>query len=293
MHKRGIKQMMSESFDLFKGVQVQFLDIHMWQWDKEPVSKENIIEINHCYQGRYECEFEDNSFYYLGEGNLAISRLAAKKKRSGFPVGVYKGFNILINLDNLDDKFIELLDEFYIDTDKLLKKWKKLSNCKIIDEAPMISHIFTEIYNEEKRNHLGYIKLKVVELLMFLQNHNSGSEKTHQHFSRNQVEKVKHIKEHLEENLEEELTLEELSKDHNISESSIKRCFQAIYGKTPNQYRKEFRMQTAAKLLVETDRNISDIGMDMGYLNSSKFSTAFHSVMNMTPSEYRNEKKYQ
>lgn len=282
--------MFSKSYSIYPGVKITLLDIHMYHYDKEIASGGNVIEINHCYQGRYECEFEGDCFYYMGEGNLFVSRLSATKIHQGFPIGYYAGMNILIDLDQCDQRFIALMTEFGIDYMQLIERWKTILPCKIFEESKEISHIFDELYDPDNMNNPDYMKLKVLELLMFFQNHQEKMKHTQLHFAKVQVKKVKQIKSSLETDLESEITLADLAEQYQISESSIKRCFHAIYGMSPSQYRKRFRMQTAARLLIETEQNVADIGMQVGYLNPSKFANAFSDVMHLSPKEYRIEK---
>ena len=52
-------------------------------------------------------------------------------------------------------------------------------------------------------------------------------------------------------------------------------------------YLREYRLQTAQKLLAETDASIAEIAHRVGYENPNKFSSAFRQVFGMTPTEYR------
>lgn len=47
------------------------------------------------------------------------------------------------------------------------------------------------------------------------------------------------------------------------------------------------RLRELFRELYETEESIAGIGMRVGYSNPSKFSAAFQSVMNHTPSAYR------
>ena len=50
-------------------------------------------------------------------------------------------------------------------------------------------------------------------------------------------------------------------------------------------------MHRAAQLLRQSDKKISEIALEMGYQNPSKFSEAFHAVIGCRPSAYRKVKK--
>jgi AraC-like DNA-binding protein len=53
------------------------------------------------------------------------------------------------------------------------------------------------------------------------------------------------------------------------------------------EYVKEVRIGLAAKMLIETEKSITQICFDSGYNNLANFNHYFKSIMNCTPSEYR------
>ena len=56
-------------------------------------------------------------------------------------------------------------------------------------------------------------------------------------------------------------------------------------------FQKEYKIQMAAQLLLTTQLSISEIAGKIGYSNPNKFSSAFRSIIGMSPREYRNAKK--
>lgn len=50
-------------------------------------------------------------------------------------------------------------------------------------------------------------------------------------------------------------------------------------------------MQTAQKLLLETELSVAEIANQVGYENPNKFSTAFKSMYEITPTQFRNNVK--
>ena len=66
-------------YDIFSGVQLMVVDFAIESCFRGS-GKENVIGINHCEKGRYECAFDNKSYIYLGEGDIAInSQLYARK----------------------------------------------------------------------------------------------------------------------------------------------------------------------------------------------------------------------
>ena len=82
-------------------------------------------------------------------------------------------------------------------------------------------------------------------------------------------------------------TMDELSAKYDISVSALKQCFKGVYGTAIYTYMRNYRMDLAASMLIQTDEPVTVIAGKVGYTNSSKFSEAFKSVKGKTPLEYR------
>ena len=109
---------------------------------------------------------------------------------------------------------------------------------------------------------------------------------TTQYFSQ-QTELIKEIHQQLTEHLDQRFTIAELSKQYLINTSTLKEIFKAVYGQPIATYMKEFRVRQAMKLLRETNDTIADIASQVGYQTQGKFSSAFQSIVKMSPREYR------
>ena len=73
----------------------------------------------------------------------------------------------------------------------------------------------------------------------------------------------------------------------SISESECLRCFRSTIGTTPIQYLKHYRIQQAARLLMETNEKVSDIAAICGFQDMSYFSRTFRKIVGCVPTEYR------
>ena len=74
---------------------------------------------------------------------------------------------------------------------------------------------------------------------------------------------------------------------YGMSLTALKDCFKAVYGKPIHAFQREYKMQTATKLLVTTKLSIAEIAGMVGYENPNKFSAAFKEIIGQSPSEYR------
>ena len=85
------------------------------------------------------------------------------------------------------------------------------------------------------------------------------------------------------------LSLEELAAEVNMSVSTLERKFKKYFNTTPLKYIKNLRVEEACKLLLDLNKNLSEIALDVGFCDQSYFTKEFKKIMKMTPRQYRNK----
>ena len=83
------------------------------------------------------------------------------------------------------------------------------------------------------------------------------------------------------------LSLYSLGKEIGMSERHLGRLFRKCTGKTFRQYLREFRVDKAITLLLESEHDMKTIAGMVGYSDSSHFSRDFRDRMGCTPAEFR------
>ena len=280
-------QGMMTSYTVFDGVYIIYNDFHMRDVSLKVKSQPSIVEINHCREGRIECEYA-GEYLYIEEGDFVIAAKETKSNFEWFPLGHYHGVSIILDFDKISRGMEDLLKIFSIDIDVLKLKLCGGSKHFIMKNNESINHIFSELYNVHDAVKLDYFKVKVVELLLFLLPIDFV---THQekrpYFKKSQVDIVKKMTYDITTNLEEHYTIKELSLKYGMSLTTMKNCFKAIYGYPIYEYLREVRIQKSCILLRNTPYSIIEIANLVGYENPSKFAAAFKCIMGMTPSKYR------
>lgn len=99
--------------------------------------------------------------------------------------------------------------------------------------------------------------------------------------------KLKQITAAMARNLAEDFSLERLAAQAQLSKFHFSRLFKAATGRSPSRYQLDLRLNTARRLLRETDRSIIEIALEVGYRNPSRFAQLFRRETGLTPSEYR------
>lgn len=276
-----------ETYSLFPGIVLAFIDINLQNHEDVYVEERlssRLLQINHCFDGRYAYGVGDDKIIYFGKGDLCISVYELTKTVSDFPLGFYNGLEIFIDIDVANDYIKQFIPNF-----DLIEFYDGLKNAQgyvLLRSNDKIDHVIGELYDVDNRIKLSYYKLKCIELLLFFSITNFTA---HENISitKQQAEIVEDVKNELINDLESKITIEELASTHGIGKTTLKNCFKKVYGKPIFKWRKEYKLEYACKLIEEGSCTISEVSKKVGYSSPSKFTQAFKEYAGCTPSEYK------
>ncbi len=84
-------------------------------------------------------------------------------------------------------------------------------------------------------------------------------------------------------------TLERTALTVGLSPSYFSRLFHRVTGETFSDFLMRLRMETAARLLTESDLKLFEVALRAGYDNPKNFSRAFRGYYELTPTQYRDK----
>ncbi|MBO5019897.1 MAG: helix-turn-helix domain-containing protein [Clostridia bacterium] len=96
---------------------------------------------------------------------------------------------------------------------------------------------------------------------------------------------------YIKNNCSEPLRLDEIAYMVGYNPAYFSRIFKEFSGKKFTEYLKIARIEKAKFLLVDTGENISDIALQVGFSDKTKFFKAFKELVGSSPLEYRKSKK--
>lgn len=274
---------------VFPGVFLMYSDYHMRECISEFCTDANLLCVDHCREGRIEQEVRANAYSYLEAGDLRIDNRSRHCGRVSFPLCHYHGLSIGFELDEAAKGISETMKGFSVSIAELQKKYCREPVPYVIRGEPATQHIFSELYHVPTKIKKDYFRIKVLELLLYLDALELPEHKEERpYFYKSQVEKIKAIQTLLTQDLTRTYTMEELSRRFDIALTPMKKCFKSVYGSPVFTYMRTYRMNYAASLLKsEKDLKIAEIAGMVGYDSPSKFAAAFHQTMGKTPMEYR------
>lgn len=136
-----------------------------------------------------------------------------------------------------------------------------------------------------------YIEIKVIELLILYINEWTHSKNLPLQENQSEDERIskqmEQVKDLLLADLSETPGLKSLATAVGTNEYHLKVHFKAHFGKSVMAYLRGHKMELAKKLVLESDRKITDIAESLGYKYATHFSAAFKKHHGKLPKDFR------
>lgn len=274
-------------YNVLPGVAVAYHSVHMDQFDIGQTLQGNLVEIHHCQEGRIEQQFS-NGLFYLMPGDMSVAIRSRSVKQYRFPLRHYHGMTIAINVDEAPESFAEYLNGVEVRPMEIAQRLCQ-ERCSFVARSERyVEHIFSEMYSVPEIIRPGYLKIKVLELLMVLgEVLPADSRRVRKGLAPKQVELAQSVAEYLSQRMDSRVTIPELAKAFGVSETTMKATFKEVYGVPIYAFGRIQKMLRASQRLIHTQLSILEIASECGYDNGSKFAEAFRKVFGESPREYR------
>ncbi|WP_397474314.1 helix-turn-helix domain-containing protein [Pusillimonas sp.] len=102
-------------------------------------------------------------------------------------------------------------------------------------------------------------------------------------------ELIGRTKKHLEQYLGDIRRLRDVADALSVPERRLAHAFQNCLGISVVEYIRQERMRKAKYLLTHTTRSVREIAQTVGFSSAANFSTAFDSMVGVSPSSFRNQ----
>lgn len=137
----------------------------------------------------------------------------------------------------------------------------------------------------------AFIKVGLIELLLFIircKNYEENVIKEIDVDNKIIQEVATYIYEHFADNL----SLENVADKFNLSRSYLSKKFKTATGFGFKEYIINVRIQNACRLLLESNKSITDIAFECGFNDSNYFGDAFRKAKGVSPHKYRKNETF-
>lgn len=155
------------------------------------------------------------------------------------------------------------------------------------NKANYVETIFRELFEQvsQKKIFSGAICHYLLNALLIILMEQIPHEKTARRDKFD--ESFRRCKEFIDEHFTENISVEQMSQIANMSVSGFSHHFKKILGLAPCQYIIRLKIGMGQKLLIGTDKSITEISMELGYDNVSHFNNQFKKFVGTSPRSYR------
>lgn len=188
----------------------------------------------------------------------------------------------------------ELLEE-YLAVDSSLNPYQTLEEkIHIITMEPqeqnlveMLLHAMETEYKSNHQRENSYIKLTLLQLLLFLNHCKPGQQDAALTKLGNTQNTMFEILGYINNNYFENLTLESISARYYLSTFYFSRTFKEATGFHFVEYLNNVRIKESKKLLLNTGLSINEIATAVGFNSTTHFGRVFKQITGCSPSAYK------
>lgn len=228
--------------------------------------------------------------YNLKEGDILLIRPHDIHSNCQYKDYKWEYFNILFRFSILEDKLPNLSYDKHFKP--LIEHQKKLpTHIKKDDNIAKLLTPHLKDLIKNRHNTANYelmIKSRLFAIMYHIEQYETDDINVQniQHDN-----KLKEILTYINENYFNPITIDDVSKKCHYSKSYFMKFFKKQTGYSFIQYLNDYRLEVASRLLIETNKKISDVAVLVGFDNIPYFVRSFHKKYNMSPNEYRKTRK--
>ena len=249
----------------------------------------NDIEIIYVLKGNLECQTNESTFP-LNKGDLCfinknqLHHLYDEGKQASEHISLIVSTSILTQNKEIYDKYIsEMIDDIsfshikfdssfgnankihdlMLDIESLLEKKESAYELEVIADIHMIfKYLYCAYVSDNKISVVDENVILEQKMIKFIQNNDM-----------------------------KEIDLDDIAAAANVSRSKCFRLFKEYTRMSPIIYLNNYRLETAASMLINSRDTVLNISINSGFSQQSYFNRAFLKEYGMTPLEYRKKNK--
>lgn len=177
------------------------------------------------------------------------------------------------SLNKIDRKFLQ---NFYQDYTYLLITFTSKYNI-----------FLNELFGDNKSRKLFENALTSLGDLLVWVEYTINKMKDYVDNNENIISPIDKTKKYIENHISEEISMEDIAQNVHLNADYLTRIFKKELGVSISRYIINRKMHISKELLIETDKSIGDIALEVGYQNYSSFNRIFTKMVEMSPQDFK------
>ena len=239
-----------------------------------------IFTVNLCLEGRCEVSLAGNGYAIVKPGDFCVSCTDAAPEEYRYPLGRYRGIEVLAHSGCVNDPEFRILQADGLD---LVASVRKAGVAAIYAGDAEFNKLMKRIGDAQSSARLAYESLG---LLLALCELDLSEARPPTLLTRSQMAIARTVRERLDADLSARHDVRDFAREFEVSATTLNNYFSAAYGQTVAAYLRRRRIERAA-IMLAGGSDIASAALSVGYENPSKFTAAFKRLYETTPSEYR------
>lgn len=243
----------------------------------------NVIEILLVLEGEVNIGVGDKKYILKEDDFILINNNEVHNIIRG------KGENILLAIQIDPNMFSKYFSEFS----------KMTFDCKSFtysedeqEEFDIIRHYMAKVvweYNKKKQGYQFVIASQVYLLAAHLVNNFTSGivDEEKKEINDKNLGRLQRILIHINENLENKITLKDIAEKEHLSYYYLSRLIKENLGMSFQDYLNILRLNKAVRLLLSSNKAITEISYESGFANTKLFNKLFKETFYCSPSEYK------
>lgn len=249
----------------------------------------SVIEIIYILEGEFVITISDAK-YTLGPGEMVLINAKEVHSVNILDYGIHRSFAVKFLPETICSDSQSLMELKYIIPYIMSFSDFKTRYTKEEVENSNIKNCIDSIIKEDRERGYAYkfaIRIYISQLFLDLIRKVNIINPNDEEIKENIRKEFTNIFHYISEHYDEKITAVQIAKKFSLRQSDFSAHFKKITGKSFNEYLNYVRICKAKRMLISSEKNISEIAYSVGFENTSYFIKCFKTQMGITPAGFK------
>ena len=249
----------------------------------------NVIEIIYILEGEFHITI-NNKKYVLSPGEMVLINAKEVHSVNILDYGIHRSFAVKFLPETICSDSQSLMELKYVIPYIVSFSNFKTHYTREEVENSNIKNCIENIMKENRERQHAYkfaTRIYISHLFLDLIRKVNINNPIDEEINDNIRKEFKNIFHYISHHYTEKLTAVQIAKKFRLRQSDLSANFKKITGKSFNEYLNYVRICKAKRMLISSEKNITEIAFSVGFSNTSYFINCFKAQMGVTPASFK------